>query len=154
MRLLTKSQAGNDKYDLQRAEREAKEKVIANRKLKMLTSQVNERTAPPPIQEEVVAAGHEDSDSESSSDEGEISDEEMADATPTVTEPQPVPVPAQDTVIESRRGKNRSRKQQNKWKKVRDSEGTLVPPSSAPAQDKKKKKPRPKKKRKVSGAIG
>ena len=47
-------QAGNEKYDLQRAEREAREKFLANRKLRSLESSMKEKAVQNPIHDEDI----------------------------------------------------------------------------------------------------
>jgi hypothetical protein len=73
--------AGNDKYDLERAEREAREKLIAKRKLNNLVEKKMPQEQAQSIDEtRKDVEMQEDSESESSSEEDYRQDAVMADA--------------------------------------------------------------------------
>ncbi|ETI27593.1 hypothetical protein G647_00042 [Cladophialophora carrionii CBS 160.54] len=98
-RVIRHGLAGNEKYDLERAEREAREKVLANRKLRELESKMKEQAAQSneqgmsatdaltqaaqlaaaPLDEPPNSAPNLDSDADTDSDEeGEVVEEQPA----------------------------------------------------------------------------
>ncbi|EXJ63699.1 hypothetical protein A1O7_00034 [Cladophialophora yegresii CBS 114405] len=102
-RVIRHGLAGNEKYDLERAEREAREKVLANRKLRELESKMKEQAAQNseqamsatdaltqaaqlaagPLHQPQDSAPDLDSDAETGSDEeGEIAEEQPAESQP------------------------------------------------------------------------
>jgi exosome complex protein LRP1 len=80
-RIIKHALAGNDKYDLERAEREAREKLVARRKLNKLIEKnmPQEQTQDVDETREDVEL-QDDSESESSSEEDDRQDAVMADA--------------------------------------------------------------------------
>jgi exosome complex protein LRP1 len=73
--------AGNDKYDLERAEREAREKLVARRKLNKLTEKIMPQEQAQDVDEtRKDVEVQDDSESESSSEEDDRQDAMMADA--------------------------------------------------------------------------
>jgi exosome complex protein LRP1 len=92
-------QAGNNKYDLERAEREAKEKLMAKRKLQALNQKKDEEAEP--------RAEHSDNEAEESSDEAE---EGEVEDTPTAASFPSQPPIAQPTTSDTSKKKEKRRR--------------------------------------------
>jgi exosome complex protein LRP1 len=80
-RIIKHALAGNDKYDLERAEREAREKLLARRKLnKFIEKKMPQEQAQDIDETRKDVEVQDDSESESSSEEDDQQDAVMADA--------------------------------------------------------------------------
>jgi len=142
-RVIKHALAGNDKYDLERAERLAKEKAIANRRLRMLTSEIHQKTKQAEEGgERMVAEAQAESESESSSDEeeeGEVEDEdeEMVEAVVAPSEAQVVSTEPTPKPRQHQKGRRRNSKKEKKQSSAIDQ-----PDVTATAKSKRNKKKR------------
>lgn len=99
--ILSLSQAGNDRYDAERKERELREKILAARKLKALEEQTKTKVHLPEPHAEVSEA--------QSVEEGEISEKSPAEITVPVADDVAHTVETNDTDLQS--GQNKKRKE-------------------------------------------
>ncbi|OAP58112.1 hypothetical protein AYL99_07202 [Fonsecaea erecta] len=145
-RFIKHALAGNDKYDLQRAEREARERVLANKKLKALESAMKAKAevnanpdSPSDVAAGLVKVARMATDMltvEDSSEEGLVSDSEGDDDITDPTE-QPQPQPQE--------GKKRKRGSGGNARRIKEKRDKTV--DQIPGGNKLSKKDRKKLKR-------
>ena len=143
-------QAGNDKYDLERAEREAREKLLARRKLEKLTEKVVPQEQPEDVnQVPEDNKVQEDSESESSSEEDDQEDAVMADASEpnaeTALDGQAAVVDLPDKPAGQGRGvarRQKHRERTRRKRKLEASEAAVLTSEGQKDKSKGRRKPR------------
>jgi exosome complex protein LRP1 len=159
-RVIKHALAGNDKYDLERAEREAREKLLARRKLnKLIEEKMGQKKAPDKDEtpKDVEVQDDSESESESSSEEDDRQDAVMADAETAghqVTTDTSIASNAQDSRLAQRQQYRDKRARRHNAPKAASAPITAVEGSVQSLGRKRKKKSRDKGEAVLGGQTG